>query len=145
MNWKGCAMLEVASYLAGEWVAPGEGARPIHDAVTGEVIGRVGNAALDVAAARDHARKVGGPALRAMTFHERARMLKALAQALDARKDELYELSYATGGTLADHRIDIDGGIGTLFVYASKGRRELPDKRIAIDGAIERTSREGSF
>ena len=61
-------------------------------------------------------------------------MLKALAEALTARKDELYELSYNTGATKGDSWIDIDGGIGTFAVYQGKGRRELPNERILIDG-----------
>ena len=91
------------------------------------------------------AREQGGPALRALTFHERARMLKALAEALTARKEELYELSYNTGATKADSWIDIDGGIGTFAVYQSKGRRELPHDRILIDGNVEALSRNGTF
>src|SRR5690606_33912315 len=93
----------------------------------------------------DFARKVGGPALRAMTFHQRAAMLKGLAQYLNERREPLYELSYDTGATKSDSMIDIDGGIGTLFVYASKGRRELPDDVIYIDGALETLSRDGQF
>ena len=80
-----------------------------------------------------------------MTFHDRARMLKALAQYLSARKNELYELSYLTGATKSDSWIDIDGGIGTTFVFASKGRREMPDAHVYLDGDVEMLSRHGSF
>ena len=93
----------------------------------------------------DHARKVGGPALRAMTFHARARMIKALAQALMERKEELYTLSWATGATRMDSWIDIEGGAGTLFTTSSKGRRELPDDTILIDGAMEPIGKRGTF
>ena len=137
--------LAVHSYACGAWVAPGAGARDIADAVTGEHFAQAGNDALDVAAMRDHARQVGGPALRAMGFHDRARMLKALAQHLDTCKEPLYRLSHRTGATLADSKIDIDGGIGTLFVFASKGRREMPDGQVYVDGAPEQLSRSGSF
>jgi len=136
---------QIASLAAGQWVAPGQGARDIASAVTGEVIARAGNDALDVGAMLEHARDVGGPALRALTFHDRARMLKALAQHLDARKAELYELSFDTGATRKDHLFDIDGGIGTMFVFASKGRREMPDGHVHIEGATEQLSRGGSF
>jgi oxepin-CoA hydrolase/3-oxo-5,6-dehydrosuberyl-CoA semialdehyde dehydrogenase len=91
------------------------------------------------------ARNAGGPALRTLRFHERARMLKALAEALTARKEELYELSYSTGATKGDSWIDIDGGIGTFAVYQSKGRRELPNDTILIDGNVEALSRHGTF
>ena len=80
-----------------------------------------------------------------MTFHDRARMLKALALHLGQHKQALYDLSFATGATQSDHLIDIDGGIGTVFVFASKGRREMPDSDIYLDGSIEQLSREGSF
>ena len=93
----------------------------------------------------NHAREVGGHVLRRTTFHERAALLKALAQYLNERRETLYELSYDTGATKADAMIDIDGGISTLFVYASKGRRELPDDIILTEGALERLSRSGAF
>ncbi|MEX0279064.1 MAG: aldehyde dehydrogenase family protein, partial [Ruegeria sp.] len=116
---------QIPSFAAGEWVAPGEGARDIASAITGEVIASAGNDALDVQRMLDFARDVGGPALRKLTFHDRARMLKALSAHLSQHKQALYDLSFNTGATQADHLIDIDGGIGTMFVYASKGRREM--------------------
>ena len=136
---------QISSFAAGKWIAPGQGARQIASAITGEVIASAGNDALDVAAMLDHARSVGGPALRAMTFHDRARMLKALATHLGANKQALYDLSFDTGATQSDHMIDIDGGIGTMFVFASKGRREMPDGHVYLDGAIEQLSRGGNF
>ncbi|MEM9581290.1 MAG: phenylacetic acid degradation bifunctional protein PaaZ, partial [Pseudomonadota bacterium] len=136
---------EIKSYAHGEWIGTGAGARNIADAVTGEVFASAGNSALDVAGMRDFARRVGGPNLRAMTFHQRAKMLKALATYLNERRDALYTLSYRTGATLADSKIDIDGGIGTSFVIASKGRREMPDGHVYLDGGVEQLSREGTF
>lgn len=136
---------DIPSFAAGQWIAAGEGARPIASAITGEVIAQAGNDALDVQEMLDHARDVGGPALRAMTFHDRARMLKALAAHLNEHKQELYDLSFDTGATQSDHLIDVDGGIGTMFVYASKGRREMPDGHVLIDGELEPLSRDGSF
>src|SRR5436309_13352193 len=92
-----------------------------------------------------YARRVGGPALRKLTFHERALMLKAMAQYLTARIDDFYRVSAATGATKTDSWIDIDGGIGTFFIYASKGRRELPNETFYVDGATEALSKGGSF
>lgn len=109
------------------------------------MIAQAGNDALDVQAMLDHARGTGGPALRRMTFHDRARMLKALAGYLNERKQALYDLSYDTGATLSDHKIDVDGGIGTMFVFASKGRREMPDAHVYLDGEPEQLGREGRF
>lgn len=138
-------MQDISSHVLGRWIGPGPGAREIANAVTGRPLGRAGNDDLDFGAILDFARSRGGPALRAMTFHERARMLKALAQHLTAHKQVLYDVSYATGATLGDHAFDIDGGIGTLFVYASKGRRELPDAHVLLDGGLEQMGRAGSF
>ena len=138
-------LIDVHSYVAGAWVPPGDGARAIADAATGQPLARAGGGAVDHAAALSHARDVGGPALRAMTFHERAKMLKALALHLTDHKQALYDVSYHTGATLKDHAFDIDGGIGTTFVYASKGRREMPDDTVLLDGGLEQLGREGRF
>lgn len=137
--------LNVSSFVAGQWLAPGAGARDICSAVTGEVIARAGNDSVDTAAMLQFARDKGGPALREMTFHDRARRLKQLAIALGEHKDALYELAYQSGATKADSMIDVDGGIGTAMVFASKARRELPDQKILLDGDIEQLSRKGSF
>ncbi len=136
---------QIHSFAAGEWIAPGEGARNIASAVTGDVIASAGNNALDVQAMLDYARNVGGPALRKLTFHDRAKMIKALALELGKQKQALYDISFATGATQSDHMIDIDGGIGTMFVFASKGRREMPDAHVYLDGEVEQLSRHGSF
>jgi oxepin-CoA hydrolase/3-oxo-5,6-dehydrosuberyl-CoA semialdehyde dehydrogenase len=80
-----------------------------------------------------------------MTFHERAALLKELAKHLTAQKEAFYEQSYATGATRGDSWIDIDGGIGTLFAYASRGRRELPNGHVFLDGGVEPLSKTGSF
>lgn len=138
-------MKQIASFAAGEWLAPGPGAREIESALTGQTIALAGNADLPVQDMLDHARNLGGPALRAMGFHDRAKMLKALAQHLSAHKQQLYDVSFDTGATQGDHAYDIDGGIGTLFVYASKGRKELPDGDVYLDGGVEQFSRDGSF
>lgn len=138
-------MRQVHSFAAGQWVAPGGGAREIESAITGAPIALAGNDTLDVQAMRAHARDVGGPALRAMTFHERARMLKELALHLREHRPVLYDLSFDTGATQADHLIDVDGGIGTMLVYASKGRREMPDAQVYLDGPPEQLGREGRF
>lgn len=127
------------------WFTPTSGLVDIPSAVDGRVVARASSAGLDFAAMVRHARAVGGPALRAMTFHERADRLKALAQFLGARKDRLYDLAFDTGATKRDSLIDVDGGIGTLFTYASRGRRDLPSERFVIDGEVEGLSKGGSF
>lgn len=136
---------DIQSYVSGEWIGSGSGAREIASAVTGKLFARAGNEDLDFAGMLEFAKAKGGQALRAMTFHDRARMVKALALHLSANKRALYDVSYATGATQSDHLIDVDGGIGTMLVYASKGRREMPDATILLDGEVEQLSREGSF
>jgi oxepin-CoA hydrolase/3-oxo-5,6-dehydrosuberyl-CoA semialdehyde dehydrogenase len=138
-------MMPLQSYVAGTWRNGTGNFVDLRDASTAEVISRASAEGLDFAGMLTHARTVGGPNLRAMTFHERAALLKALAKALTEHKEALYQLSYATGATRSDSWIDIDGGISTLFVYASKGTRELPNDRVFVDGAVEGLSRNGTF
>jgi oxepin-CoA hydrolase/3-oxo-5,6-dehydrosuberyl-CoA semialdehyde dehydrogenase len=137
--------MQLESYLQGRWCSGVREGTLLRDATTGEVIAQASADGLDLRGALEHARRVGGPALRRMTFHERAARLKSLAQYLTQRKEELYTLSYATGATKSDSWIDIDGGIGTLFVYASKGTRELPDSHLYPEGALETLSKNGAF
>jgi oxepin-CoA hydrolase / 3-oxo-5,6-dehydrosuberyl-CoA semialdehyde dehydrogenase len=137
--------ITLQNYAEGRWVAGGGALAELRSAVNGDVVALTSSQGLDFAAMLKFARERGGPALRALTFHDRARMLKAMAEALTARKEELYDLSYNTGATKADSWIDIDGGIGTFAVYQGKGRRELPNDRILIDGNVEALSRSGTF
>ncbi len=138
-------MMMISSFAAGQWVAPDSGARNIASAITGDIIAAAGNSSLDVASMHAYAREVGGKNLRKLTFHDRARMLKALAMYLTEHKQKLYDLSFETGATQSDHAFDIDGGIGTMFVFASKGRREMPDAQIFLDGELEQLGRTGTF
>ena len=138
-------MNKLASYVQGQWVPSAGKTTTLLHAVTGEPVAEAGNQGLDFKAMLEYGRRVGGPALRKMTFHERARMLKAMAQHLMARKDEFYALSAATGATKSDSWVDIEGGFGTFFVYASKGRRELPNEPFFVDGDLEALSKGGTF
>jgi oxepin-CoA hydrolase / 3-oxo-5,6-dehydrosuberyl-CoA semialdehyde dehydrogenase len=137
--------MKLKNYALGEWTeGKGEGTA-LMNAVTGEKIAEATSKGIDFAAMLEYARRTGGPALRKMTFHERALMLKALALHLTAKKEVFYKLSAATGATRTDSWIDIEGGIGNLFVYASKGRRELPNETFYVDGKPEILSKGGSF
>jgi oxepin-CoA hydrolase/3-oxo-5,6-dehydrosuberyl-CoA semialdehyde dehydrogenase len=139
------APITLQNYAEGKWVAGSGSLAELRSAIDGDVVARTSSQGIDFGAMLKFAREQGGPALRALTFHQRALMLKALADALTAKKEALYELSYNTGATKADSWIDIDGGIGTFTVYQGKGRRELPNERILIDGAVEALSRGGTF
>src|SRR6202012_3801871 len=134
----------VRSYTAGRWSAPENGS-PVYDAVTGELVAEVSSAGIDFGAALAWGRSAGGPALREMTFHERAEPAKAAGQLLREHREELYQLSYRTGATLADSKFDIDGGIGVLLSYASKARRELPNERVLVEGPPEQLGKAGQF
>ena len=137
------ALLE--SYAGGSWFRASDEGKPLLDASTGEEVARISASGLDLPAMVDHARNVGGPAIRALTFHERAGILKAVAKLLGEDKDELYALSARTGATLRDSQVDIDGGIGTVFNYASKGTRELPNDTVILDGVTEQLGKTGVF
>ncbi len=136
--------MKLEHYILGAWT-PFEGTEiPQYNAVTGEVVATCSSEKLDFESIMDYGRRVGGPALRRMTFPERGRMLKALALYLNDLKPKYYQLSYWTGATKADSWIDIDGGIGTLFAYASL-RRKFPDSPFYVDGETAKLSKEGTF
>jgi len=138
-------MTVLRSYVNGAWVSPAGTGRPVLDAVTGEEVATVSSAGIDMGAALDYGRDIGGGGLRALTFHQRAAMLKQLGLFLLEHRPELYELSARTGATLGDSRFDVDGGIGVLLSYASKARRELPNDTIYIDGQAEPLGKGGTF
>ena len=133
------------SLIGGRWIRGDRVGQPLLDAATGELVAHIDATGLDMAHALDWGRRTGGPALRAMSFHDRAAMLKALGLALMARKEEFYTESYRTGATRADGWVDIEGGIGTMLTFASKGRRELPNTRVLTDGDVEPLSKDHSF
>ena len=109
-------IIDINSFALGGWTGTAGDVVDLPSAINGETIARLAKAELDFAAMRRFAREKGGPALRDMTFHERAKMLKALALYLGERKDALYTISRHTGATLTDSKVDIDGGIGTTMV-----------------------------
>ena len=120
--------MQLKSYVQGRWHAGERDAQVLRDATTGQVVAEASSSGVDFAGVLEHARRKGGPALRQLTFHERAALLKRVAKLLTDRKDEFYALSYATGATKADSWIDIDGGFGTLFAYASRGHARAAEQ-----------------
>jgi oxepin-CoA hydrolase/3-oxo-5,6-dehydrosuberyl-CoA semialdehyde dehydrogenase len=137
--------MRLKNFALGEWVEGSGQGTPLHHAVTGAEVAVASSEGLDFGRMVEYAKTVGGPNLRRLTFHERGRMLKAMAQYLNEHKEPLYELSAATGATKGDSWIDIDGGIGTFFVYASKGRRDFPNETFYVDGPTEALSKGGTF
>ena len=137
-------MNKISNYIQGNWI-DGDGEElTAYNAINGDAIGVVSSEGLDYKGMLDYARNVGGPALRRMTFQERGRMLKALALHLTERKEKFYALSAATGATRMDSWIDIEGGIGNLFAYASL-RKQFPDLPYAVEGEVAPLSKGGSF
>jgi oxepin-CoA hydrolase/3-oxo-5,6-dehydrosuberyl-CoA semialdehyde dehydrogenase len=133
------------SFVGGTWRAPDGEGQPIHDAVTGEEVARLSTAGIDMAAAVDYGRRVGGPALREMGFPERAGVLRSLGHALRDHREELYQLSARAGATRYDARFDVDGGLGVVMAYASRGRRELPSGNVIAEGGPEALGKGGGF
>lgn len=137
-------MQRLGNYIAGNWMTgDGEG-QPLFNSVTGEAIATASTKGIDMAAALAYGRERGGRALRQMTFHERGRMIRALALYLIERKEKYYEVSYQTGATRVDSWIDIEGGIGNLFANATL-RRQFPNETYYVDGEYAPLSKGGSF
>jgi oxepin-CoA hydrolase/3-oxo-5,6-dehydrosuberyl-CoA semialdehyde dehydrogenase len=137
-------MMKLGNYILGGWhMGEGDG-QQLSNAVTGEPVAMATTKGLPFDEMLRYARKKGNPALRKMSFHERGRMLRALAIYLTERKEEFYEISYKTGATRADSWIDIEGGFGNLFAYASL-RRKFPDLPYALDGEPHNLSKGNSF
>ena len=137
--------MKLGNLVLDQWVDGDGDGTVLTSAVNGEPLARITSSGLDFAGVLKHARSVGGSNLRKLTFHERGEMLKALAQYLMEHKKELYALSTETGATKDDSWVDIDGGISTLFVFSSKGRREMPNDHVYLDGPPEPLSRNGTF
>ena len=137
--------MKLQNFASNTWVAGSDDGRQLTSAVDGRSLATISSTGLDFAAMLDYARATGGANLRQYTFHERAMMLKELALYLTENKKEFYELSTETGATKSDSWIDIDGGLGTLFVFSSKGRREMPNDTAYVDGAPEMLSKKGTF
>jgi len=137
--------MKIESYACGAWVGGSDDGVEVRNAINGETIGRVSSTGLDFADMLQHGRNLGGSALRKMTIHDRANMMKALAKHLLDKKELFYAISAKTGATRADSWVDIEGGIGTVFAYSGIARRELPNETFAIEGKTEQLSAKGSF
>lgn len=136
--------MNLQNYALGQWVEGIGKGQPLYNAITGDVVANASSEGLDFKSMLDYARKTGGSRLRKMTFHERGRMLKALALHLLEKKDQFYKISWATGATKADSWVDIEGGIGNLFSYASL-RRQFPDEPFCLEGDPVKLSKNGTF
>lgn len=145
LDLTGARTRRLQNYISGAWVEGTGKTTPLVHAVTGVPFAEAGTGGVDFKRVVEYGRIIGGPKLRAMTFHQRALMLKAMAKHLMERKDEFYRVSAATGATKRDGWVDIEGGIGTLFAYASRGRRDFPNETFHVEGATEPLSKGGTF
>ncbi len=136
---------KLGNLVQDQWVDGDGDGNVLTNAVNGGAVASITSAGLDFGNMLNHARTVGGSHLRKLTFHQRAEMLKELAKYLMEHKKEFYALSTATGATRSDSWVDIDGGISTLFVYSGKGRREMPNDHVYLDGIPEKISKNGTF
>ncbi len=137
-------MNKLGNYIQGNWITGDGDGQLLCNAVTGAPIALATTKGLDFAGILQYARKIGNPALRRMSFHERGRMLRALALHLTAQKEKFYAISYQTGATRTDSWIDIEGGIGNLFANASL-RRKFPDESFCLDGESNNLSKGNTF
>ncbi|MDP3556817.1 MAG: phenylacetic acid degradation bifunctional protein PaaZ [Bacteroidota bacterium] len=137
-------MNQLKNYAYGQWIAGDGNGQELFNAITGNVITTVSSKGLDFEKMCDYARTVGGPKLRKLTFQQRGLMLKALALHLQSKKEDFYKISWATGATRVDSWVDIEGGIGNLFTYASL-RRQFPDETFCYDGDAVRLSKNNTF
>ncbi len=132
------------NYACGQWVAGADKGQELFNAITGDVVATTSSKGLDFEKMCEYARNVGGPKLRKMTFQERGMMLKALAIHLQSKKEDFYKVSWATGATRADSWVDIEGGIGNLFSYASL-RRQFPNETYCYDGDVAKLGKNNTF
>jgi oxepin-CoA hydrolase/3-oxo-5,6-dehydrosuberyl-CoA semialdehyde dehydrogenase len=129
------SLITLQNFSEGKWITPAAPSDILYNAITGEALYHAGSGGLDFDAMMQYARKVGNKNLRKMTFQERGRMLKALAMHLMSKKEDFYKISALTGATRIDSWVDIEGGIGNLFAYASL-RRQFPDECYYVEGSV---------
>jgi oxepin-CoA hydrolase/3-oxo-5,6-dehydrosuberyl-CoA semialdehyde dehydrogenase len=138
-------MKTLRSYLSGRWLEGSGAPQMLLNPATEEPLAQVSSDGLDLGAALAYSREKGGPALRALTFAERGALLKDVAKAIQAHRDELLDLAVANGGnTRSDAKFDVDGAIFTLQTYAEVGEK-LGAARILVDGEGVQLGRSPRF
>ena len=135
---------QLNNFAYGKWIPGEDKGQELVNAINGDFVASVSSKGIDFGKMCDFARNIGGPKLRKLTFQERGLMLKALALHLQSKKEIFYNLSWATGATRMDSWVDIEGGIGNLFTYASL-RRQFPNESYCYDGDVARLSKNNTF
>jgi len=137
--------MKIQSYVNGQWCSGDGRTQQLLNAIDDSVVGEVSSLTSGFDALLDYGRTKAGPALRKLTIHQRAEMIKALAKYLLDRKEDFYRISYLTGATKGDSWVDIEGGIGTMFSYSGIARRELNNDTFIVEGPVEPLSKNGTF
>jgi len=137
--------MKLPNYVAGQWIDGSGPGTPVVDPVTGDELARISSEGLDLNTALDFARSQGGPALRQLTYAQRADLLAKIGDALTANRDEFFRLSLLNlGATQADASFDVDGALYTMKYYAKTGRA-LAEGKMLKEGSVAPLSKTGVF
>jgi 3,4-dehydroadipyl-CoA semialdehyde dehydrogenase len=137
--------MNLPNFVEGRWSGAADDGQALSDPVLGVEVARVSSSGVLYGQALDYARRTGAPALRAMTYRERAVLLGRIAEVLAANRDEYFRISLEnSGATKTDAAFDVDGAIYTLKYYAKAGVA-LGDARYLRDGEIAALSRDEHF
>jgi 3,4-dehydroadipyl-CoA semialdehyde dehydrogenase len=137
--------MKLANFVQGKWIEGTGAGEPLVDPVTGDELARISSAGIDGESALTFAREQGSPALRQLTYAQRAELLAKMGEVLTANRDEYFRISLLNSGTTqADASFDVDGALYTMKYYAKIGRT-LDEKKILKEGAGISLSKTGAF
>jgi len=137
--------MKLPNYVNGQWGEGTGSGEPLIDPVTGDELARISSQGVDLEEALAFARIKGGPALRQLTYAQRAEMLGKIAEVLAASRDEYFRLSLLNlGANQADASFDVDGAIYTMKYYAKIGRA-LAEGKMLKEGALIPLSKSNTF
>lgn len=137
--------MKLPNYVSGQWVEGSGPGTPLVDPVTGDELARISSDGIDLKSALEFARTRGGPALRQLTYGQRADMLAKIGELLSANRDEYFRLSLLNlGATQFDASFDVDGALYTMKYYAKIGRA-LAEGKMLKEGAAISLSKTGVF
>src|SRR5215470_3268331 len=137
--------MKLPNYVAGKWVEGAGTGEPLIDPVTGDELARISSQGIDLGEGLDFARSEGGPALRQLTYGQRAELLSKAADLLSAKRDEYFRISLLNlGATQADASFDVDGALYTMKYYAKIGKA-LAEGKMLKEGTVVALSKTGAF
>lgn len=137
--------MKLESYVSGKWVAGSAEGRALINPVNGDVVAHADSTGVDMKAALDFARQNGGPALAAMSFAARGKLLRAIADVLTSKREAYGEIARInSGNTQVDAAVDIDGAIFTLKTYARLASA-MGEGRAIIEPGQEQLAKDPVF